>query len=205
MWQPLWAMMGWAELLFFGCVAGVLFVSVVAGVWSRVLPWSGLTRRGSENPPESGGEAAAESLGPADFPRRLIGCAFVFVATPVFLVGICFGVWSIGQSFNTKGGTGKVVELVSDFDSDGFSFRPVVEYEVDGKRYRIKGLVGFNPPVHEIGQTMRVLYKVEKPSEAYIDSIVDRWLFPLMFTFLGGLFLIFGFLMRRSATGDFAQ
>ena len=42
--------------------------------------------------------------------------------------------------------------------------------------------------VMQVDQQIRVLYREDHPSEGYVDSFMDRWFFPLVFTFGGGIF-----------------
>jgi len=64
---------------------------------------------------------------------------------------------------------------------------PVVEYQVGDRKYTYRPRSSFR--TYTVGEKVPVLYKVDRPGVARIDSFSDRWLFPLMF---GSLFVVLG-------------
>jgi len=69
--------------------------------------------------------------------------------------------------------------------------RPVYEYSVDGRSYRITSNIGsqFNPAVGERGE---VAYNPDRPDQAKVVESAGSWLFLLMFPLVGISFLIIG-------------
>ena len=55
---------------------------------------------------------------------------------------------------------------------------PVVEYQAGGRKYTTRSSSSL-----ALGQNVPVLYKVDRPSAATVDTFADRWFGPLM---LGG-------------------
>jgi hypothetical protein len=125
----------------------------------------------------------------------------------VFGFGVYFAVWSIIEGHGTESTTGTIVVLEEQRGSDGHSsYRPVVEYEVDGKSYRCTGKVWVGTNLNKVGDKIAVLYQIDRPEIGYVDSFSQRWAIPLVFCILGGFFLsgfvhyvLFG--RKRSAAG----
>jgi len=83
-----------------------------------------------------------------------------------------------------------IVVLEEQRGSDGHSsYRPVVEYEVDGKSYRCTGKVWVGTNLNKVGDKIAVLYQIDRPEIGYVDSFSQRWAIPLVFCILGGFFL----------------
>jgi len=73
--------------------------------------------------------------------------------------------------------------------SKGCTWRPVVEFDVDGQPHQVVGVVGNSDPVFDEGETVTVLYPAGAPEDARIDHWTES-LFGVLFG--GGFFLIFG-------------
>lgn len=112
--------------------------------------------------------------------------SFVVVGVP-FSVGVVDTVAAIQLSADTQQTEGTVVA----FEGGGGKVRkPVVEYRVADQTYRCTGAVATNLPIHAVGDQVSVLYKINEPGVAFIDSFFDRWLGPLSFTVAGFGFLV---------------
>jgi hypothetical protein len=119
-----------------------------------------------------------------------------------FFKGAYDGVSAILEGLDTNATEGTVTALESRVEEDGVYYLPVVEYEVEAKQFRCKGKVASRPAMYEVGQKVRVRYKVDQPDVGVIDSFLERWLSPLVFGGVGGLFLvlmIWALLSRRNA------
>jgi hypothetical protein len=66
-------------------------------------------------------------------------------------------------------------------------YYPVVEYQVDDRKYTYMPRSSFR--TYNVGDKVPLLYKVDRPGVARIDTFSDRWLVPLMF---GGLLVVLG-------------
>jgi hypothetical protein len=75
---------------------------------------------------------------------------------------------------------------------------PIVRYTVDGQSHELRGEVGSNSPP-SVNSTLTVIYKKADPSQAQIDSFVQRWLFPLIFLGIGALVAVVGMIVTGQA------
>ncbi len=74
-----------------------------------------------------------------------------------------------------------------------YHYYPVVKYmAADGQTVQFVGQVGSKPPAFRVGQRVKVLYNPEQPRSARINSFFELWLAPMIFTGLGGIFLLMG-------------
>ena len=55
---------------------------------------------------------------------------------------------------------------------------PVVEYQVSDRKYTYRSRSSFGS--YNVGQKVPVVYKVDRPGVARIDTFSDRWLVPLL-------------------------
>jgi hypothetical protein len=108
----------------------------------------------------------------------------------VLAIGLYTGVVALLASTDTKETQGTVVELESGWNGRKTVYTPIVEYHVAEQVHRFKGGVASAPPMHTVGEQVQVLYKIDNPEVALIDSFTDRWLGPLIFTAGGSFFLV---------------
>jgi hypothetical protein len=124
------------------------------------------------------------------------GCGVVIVLFGALFFSVA--AWTaLRATVGTRRAVGTVVALDQSRQENNLA-APVVEYEVGGQRYRVTGIYG-RPSAHKIGEQLPVLYKERLPSEAYVDTFMDRWAFPLAFCGAGGLVMVIGLLVWRSA------
>lgn len=72
-----------------------------------------------------------------------------------------------------------------------YIYHPIVKYTPEGgTEFEFKGHTGSNPPEHKVGDTVRVIYNPQNPSEAMIDSFLDLYRTPLIPAGLGALLLL---------------
>lgn len=81
----------------------------------------------------------------------------------------------------------------------GCSYRPVVEYGVDGGRYAVIGTVGNSTPVFEVGEAVTVLVSPREPRDARIDHWTESLFGIALAGGLGALFGGIGLLLRYQA------
>jgi hypothetical protein len=133
-------------------------------------------------------------------PKLAGGLVAFLVRLVAFLVpaGLCFGgilfaLWGLTISgaplgsmnflFGSLATEGTVVKVE---DSGEGHWRPVVEYDVDGKSHTLRGWAGSAKRSHwTVGQRVPVLYMKDRTSLAQIDSFFDRWYYPLAIMVLG--------------------
>jgi hypothetical protein len=127
--------------------------------------------------------------------RRLGRWAFLVFGIVFLLWGLGMGVSSLSFSFGSAHTEGTVVKLEENaLDEPPHALYPVVQYHVDDSKYSYTG-VGSYPARYTVGQKVRILYKVEQPEVASIDSFFDRWLVPVVVTGVGALFVGIGALI----------
>ncbi len=128
---------------------------------------------------------------PKDPVLRVIALIACIVGTMFLLGGIGFLVRENAFGKDAVPATGTIVEVRETQNADGPVFTPVVEFETaTGDRIRFSGLSTSPPPIK--GKIVPVLYRPTLPRDARINTFVERWLFPSIFTPLGLLLLVGG-------------
>jgi hypothetical protein len=120
----------------------------------------------------------------------------IFAAIGVVFAAIAAWVHLEDRRF-AAGGTraqGTVIEMVGSSDSDGYSYRPVVEFrDADGQRHVFASNASSNPPRYSTGEAVAVIYDPAAPQQAVIDGFMDRYFLPLVLGGMGTLFAAIGF------------
>jgi hypothetical protein len=92
---------------------------------------------------------------------------------------------------------GEVIDLKETESDDSSTYAAVVEYFVDGQRYKLVDRFSSNPPAYEEGQPVVVVYRPDNPAEAQIDrGRWNHWLAILLGS-SGGLFVLLGLCSAR--------
>lgn len=117
------------------------------------------------------------------------GCLAIFLN--LLFLGLLGGGGYIGYNnyqLRTTGAStiGTVIRLEESSDSDGTSYSPVFQYQVNGQTYEFESQNSSNPPTHRVGDQDTIFYDPANPSKAQIDSFLDMWLAPGMLTCIGG-------------------
>lgn len=73
-------------------------------------------------------------------------------------------------------------------------FYPVVEYQADGRKFTYRPRSTFGS--YGIGEKVPLLYKLDRPGVARIDTFADRWLAPLS---VGGVNVVLGVVIMVGA------
>lgn len=61
-----------------------------------------------------------------------------------------------------------------------------------GEQTIFKSNTGSNPPAFTKGQQVEVLYNPQKPNSAMINSWLELWFLPAIFTGMGSIFVLIG-------------
>lgn len=115
--------------------------------------------------------------------KLIVTIVYSMCAIPI-VAGAFMGYLSwkaISDSLSTPG-------VVSGFigSSDSSSTEaPIVEYQVDGKPYRITGSAFTAFSAYSAGQTVPVLYKAGHPEGGTINSFTELWFGPAVFAGFG--------------------
>ncbi len=133
---------------------------------------------------------------------RLLNFAVCGVGTLFFLVGVGLAIREYSFGRQAVSSTGSIVDLRISDSGDGPNHYPVVEFKTNrGETIRFEGLSTSPPPLK--GTLVPVLYSPNDPKNARINTFVDRWLFPSLFTPLGLVMLLFvRYQMSRRAGGS---
>lgn len=117
--------------------------------------------------------------------RLQIGCLALFFN--LLFGGFClWGVYaaSVSWRLETEGQTapGIVTRLEESSGSEGGCcvYSPVIEFAAGGQTYTFEGGNASDPPQYRVGQQVNVRYDPADPNTAQIDSIFERWLFPVI-------------------------
>ncbi len=128
-----------------------------------------------------------------------MACCFIVVGTIAVLFAIGWGVRSFRLQAGANRTTGTVVELREERNSDReTTWYPVVEYEVDGKKYRIDGVGSIPSWLPRVGDKVEVLYKADQPADGHLNTFLDSWVIPLFVGGVGSIFAALGIFMVRS-------
>ncbi len=112
----------------------------------------------------------------------------------VFAV-IGFGMIISGQMFASRAQqtTGTVIENLRSTDSDGVSYRPLVEFrDRAGVRREFASTISTSWRAYNEGDPVPVLFDPEDPETASIDSATERFVLPGIFAGMGMLFVAIG-------------
>lgn len=89
--------------------------------------------------------------------------------------------------------TGTVIRNITQSDSDGVSYKPVVEFrDSSGTRREFASSMSTSWIAYDQGETVDVLYDPDNPERASIDSTTERYILPGIFAAMGSLFAVIG-------------
>ena len=133
------------------------------------------------------------------FNKQLVG-PFIF-----FLFGMLF--FAIGSGMTLRQRTlesqgievpGVVVDLQENYDSDGSTYTPVVQFIAKGgQSIEFVSSYSSSPPAYDVGESVTVVYPPDNPSDAIIKG--DGQFLHIIFMLLGGTVAAIGFYLVFSA------
>lgn len=138
--------------------------------------------------------AKAAPVPPPDFrPGKLMDSKKQLLVALFAVMGLVFTGVGVASFFDTRQfiaraeeATGRVIDNVH----VGDTYRAVVTFEpVAGAPMTFRTSAGSDPPAHEIGDLVRVLYDPADPSAARISSWFSLWGIATIFSALGACFL----------------
>lgn len=115
-------------------------------------------------------------------------------------IGAIFAVIGFGMIINdmmfesrAERAGGTVIRNIRSSDSDGVSYRPVVEFrDATGMRREFASSMSTSWVAYNEGDAVDVLYDPTSPDRASIDSSMERFILPGMFAGMGSLFVFIG-------------
>jgi hypothetical protein len=102
-------------------------------------------------------------------------------------VGLLIAVGFVTANGLEKASSGSRVEGIVVEAND--NQKPIVEFRTrDGQRLRVEGSISASPTPYRVGERIGVFYDPANPSDALIDSFIERWFLTLL---LGGFATVF--------------
>ena len=87
---------------------------------------------------------------------------------------------------------GVVVDLQENYDSDGSTYTPVVQFQTSsGQSIEFVSSYSANPPAYDVGESVTVVYPPDNPADAIIKG--DGQMLHIIFMLLGGIVAAVGF------------
>lgn len=111
------------------------------------------------------------------------GCVLL-LSNLMFLGFFGWGVYAASTAYRLETNGAITEGIVTEMDestSDGStSYSPIVEFQANGQTYSFDGNVSSYPPQYHVGQSVKVRYDKDDPSNAQIDKWTERWLMPVI-------------------------
>jgi hypothetical protein len=129
----------------------------------------------------------------AIFNKQMIGpAAFFFAGLLFFAIGS--GLTYRQRALEKQGieAPGVVVDLQENYDSDGSTYAPVVQFKTkSGQSVTFTSSYSSNPPSYDVGDAVTVVYPLEASENAIIKG--DGQILHIIFMLLGGAVAAVGF------------
>lgn len=94
---------------------------------------------------------------------------------------------------------GEVIELRAHHD-DGVTYAPVVRFNgPDGRPVVFTESTSSNPPGHDVGDRVKILYHRADPTRARVASTINLYLLTLIFGAIGALTFLIGLFIAAFA------
>ncbi|AWW73010.1 hypothetical protein CD351_01060 [Erythrobacter sp. KY5] len=120
----------------------------------------------------------------------------IFTPIGLLFAAIGFSFLASDRELATAGvrTTGVVIENIKSRDSDGdLLYSPVVAFhDVSGVRHIYQSSTKTNWSDYSRGETVELIYNPDDPTDAVINSVMDRFFLPSMFAGLGSIFALIG-------------
>lgn len=111
-----------------------------------------------------------------------------------------FGWRGYTLSSNGETTTARVVSLTESSDGEGGCcvYSPVFEYSVNGRSYSFESMNASYPPAYRVGDETEIIYNVDNPSDAAVNSFGELW---LVATILGAATVVVAVVLNWFAIG----
>lgn len=101
-----------------------------------------------------------------------------YLLLPVFTIWLFFGLKSLFDTHALLGHAsstiGRVIALAPSSDNDG-TRHSVIEFKVDGSTYIHQTGASSNPPMHEIGEQVKIVYNTADPAKNHLLTFMDLY------------------------------
>ena len=92
--------------------------------------------------------------------------------------------------------TAIVVDMKEDYQIDEgvtrYTYYPIIEYSVDGRKMEQTMSSGSSTPAYRIGETITILYNPDKTTEFIVKGDKTSNILSIVFMALGGLLIVLG-------------
>jgi Protein of unknown function (DUF3592) len=125
-----------------------------------------------------------------------IGLLFFLIGLAVLVSGL-FAVFKVrGQIANSVKATGTVIAFGTIAGKSGYLYCPQVVFPIPGGRtIKFQSQTGTQPPSYNVGQKVQVVYEINNPQKAEIDSLMALWFAPGCMSLMGLLFSTLGLML----------
>ncbi|NOH13196.1 MAG: DUF3592 domain-containing protein [Chloroflexi bacterium] len=111
----------------------------------------------------------------------LLGLAWLgFVAYTAF---VSYQRWQLVTSGEITIGTVVAVTEIYDDENQSYSYRPTIQYEIDGQVFEFDGTDIGDPSEFLVGKRYEVLYESTNPSNGRLNFVWDIWFQPVIMSF----------------------
>jgi hypothetical protein len=127
------------------------------------------------------------------FNKQLVG-PFIFFLSGMLFFAIGSGMTMRQRTLESQGieVPGVVIDLQENYDSDGSSYTPVVQFRAKGgQSIEFVSSYSSSPPAYDVGESVTVVYPPDNPSDAIIKG--DGQFLHIIFMLLGGVVAAIGF------------
>lgn len=83
---------------------------------------------------------------------------------------------------------GIVIDNIEQYDEDGTTYKPLVEFKVGGEAYQFTSEVSSNPAVYQKGDRIEVLYPKDHPEQGRINDFWSLWFVTVLLGIFGVVF-----------------
>jgi hypothetical protein len=116
---------------------------------------------------------------------------FALLGTFFVALGAIFAAPSVIHLFTYERAEGRVI----DYAYSGDMAYPIVHFTTpDGRRWEFEENIGSSPPEFKLEQKVDVRFDPSNPRNAFINSIINLWIFSGIFWLVGGVFALIGWI-----------
>lgn len=136
---------------------------------------------------------------------KVVGTFFIVFSVIFIIIGICA---ACAPKMKSKKCTETVMAEVIDLlpvksssksgrghNRTSITYRPVFSYTYNGKDYRAESSTSSDPPAFQVGETVKLKIDPNNPKNFYAPSDKTYGLLGIIFSAMGGIFLLIGILL----------
>ncbi len=122
---------------------------------------------------------------------------FLLICSALLLIGAGFAYQS-ARSFvdHSVKSIGKITDIRESVSDGTTYYYPTYTFtDASGASHTVHSSAGSNPPDYSVGDAVEILYVQDSPTKAKINSFFSLWGLPTVLSILGGIDLLFGFIL----------